>query len=376
MLTLTETARGCNSSVLVCCAAVTATACCVDINCSHALRVRVLAGAILVPHHQTGACVIFLHFPAHPRLHLNTRQSQLHLGARVVAMQSSSVGAATAAPGVARAHALIVALANLDVCIVADDALLQRICLLTAPAPAPATAPMPAALDDEATQRTAAAQGGPRPCRRGGSCPLLRASLGLSAVDDLLGGVVGCGDGDGDDDGISGGGSRRYHEDEHLERGSDDGGHGADASSLLCDADSSNSILNDDVAELYPVLDLGSASSPDAAIVFIASTGTAVVCESPLGGGFGSSVESEASGEDDDEVAETTKSAASGDPEEEDRRRSLTWLDADELSQRKAFRAKLQALKVPAPDTELEHHAARIFMDSQDRSVCVSCPSV
>jgi hypothetical protein len=49
--------------------------------------------------------------------------------------------------------------------------------------------------------------------------------------------------------------------------------------------------------------------------------------------------------------------------------KSLAWLDDEDAAQREAFVAVLEARGLPTPANETEFHAARMYMDSEKRSV-------
>jgi hypothetical protein len=53
-------------------------------------------------------------------------------------------------------------------------------------------------------------------------------------------------------------------------------------------------------------------------------------------------------------------------------RQSLAWLSPDDIDQRKVFLAALIRQGHPLPRSELDYHAARVFIDLENRSVCVA----
>ena len=66
-------------------------------------------------------------------------------------------------------------------------------------------------------------------------------------------------------------------------------------------------------------------------------------------------------------VEETPQSGPNGDGLPQ--RQSLSWLSPEDVGQRKRFLEALIQQGLPLPRSELDYHAARVYIDSEDRSV-------
>jgi len=137
------------------------------------------------------------------------------------------------------------------------------------------------------------------------------------------------------------------------------------------DGEDSNSVQQY-FGEVYPITD-ASPHAPIAPMMLLSSCGTAAIC-APLLASSLDSVPIDTRDEEREDKFESLsvddeplKADSSDEPAEQEK--SLSWLDDDEAQQREDFLTLLIQKNLPVPKGERDFHAARVYIDKEDRSV-------